>query len=574
MKGLLAGAGLLSIVLAGAGAFRAEATPPGQNGVLVFTCGENAHREGSQVYLEGICVTTADGRQTRRLDDDPVPFAESDGGDSQPAWSPDGQQIAWIRTLGEAPGGRVREVFVMNADGSGKRQLTTLGQYAGSPAWSPDGTRIAFEAPPGLFVVEASGGEPKLVVADAFGPTWSPDGKRLAFVGTRGQLVCTPTSSDVVLCSRATELHSVNADGTDRRLVSNTPRLDFRAPSWSPDGGSLAVECGGEICVVPADGGEPRRLNVSGSFPSWSPDGRKIAFSRKAWFPTAAFAGRAEAAVCTVDIDGGNATRVASGEDPDWQALVVGITEPSSGQACPSSPQFRPPELLSLSHDNRRLTARFGSLAGVEAATVTVSTQPHTYVVPGGWSTSGTQHHDSLTSDEITAGTWTSDSPLDPGRYFVRTETRDWDCLQICIAGSSGALSVEIPEPTLRFTARAKRSRDRRALLLSLRVTPLGKNLPYRVCWPTAKGRRCRGRVMVGTSWSSGLTDVVRLPVRGLRPATRFVWYVDGKAVGSRTVKVRLPDRWRSKSRGLPPVKIRTSPPTRSTSRPSATRAG
>jgi TolB protein len=232
MRFSLAAVALLAIGLV-AGAVPADATPPGGNGRLIYTCAVD--RDGASIAVEGICVVAPDGTGARRLDDDPVPFAASDGGDSEPAWSPDGQRIAWIRTLGEGPQGRIREVFVMNDDGSGKRQATKLGGYAAAPAWSPDGNRLAFGANNGIYVVDAEGGEPKLIVSSASDPAWSPDGSRMAFVANRDSHFHCVAGSDV--CAPANELYSMDPDGTNQRLLSGPPGLDFRAPSWSPDGG-------------------------------------------------------------------------------------------------------------------------------------------------------------------------------------------------------------------------------------------------------------------------------------------------------------------------------------------------
>ena len=59
--------------------------------------------------------------------------------DAEPAWSPDGRKIAFQSTRNGN-----REIYVMNADGSGKRNLTRNPAQDGRPSWSPDGRRIAF----------------------------------------------------------------------------------------------------------------------------------------------------------------------------------------------------------------------------------------------------------------------------------------------------------------------------------------------------------------------------------------------------------------------------------------------
>lgn len=65
------------------------------------------------------------------------------GSASDPVYSPDGKLIAYDY---RKPGFSIREVYVMNADGTGVRQLTKLRQVSGLPEWSTDGARIAFQS--------------------------------------------------------------------------------------------------------------------------------------------------------------------------------------------------------------------------------------------------------------------------------------------------------------------------------------------------------------------------------------------------------------------------------------------
>ena len=78
-----------------------------------------------------IWVVNADGGEERQL---------AAGADSfSPAWSPDGQKIAF-----QSRHGRQFDIHVMNADGTGKRNLTRHRANDGLQSWSPDGRRIVF----------------------------------------------------------------------------------------------------------------------------------------------------------------------------------------------------------------------------------------------------------------------------------------------------------------------------------------------------------------------------------------------------------------------------------------------
>lgn len=111
-------------------------------------------------------------------------YADYDG---EPAWSPDGKQIAFTRRAN----GQYR-IWVMNADGSGARQLSQQ-PNSEHAAWSPDGRWIAYDADGNgdgwmeLWLMDAAGGNQHMIYrppvneADAMGGSWSPDGRYLAF---------------------------------------------------------------------------------------------------------------------------------------------------------------------------------------------------------------------------------------------------------------------------------------------------------------------------------------------------------------------------------------------------------
>ena len=112
--------------------------------------------------------------------------ADSPADDEQPAFSPDGERIAF-RSSRESGG-----IFVMGRTGEAVRRVTREGF---NPVWSPDGTELAYTTVPTelrpqnaeqrgqLMVVAVNGGEPRRLHDRASLPRWSPRGRRIAFSG-------------------------------------------------------------------------------------------------------------------------------------------------------------------------------------------------------------------------------------------------------------------------------------------------------------------------------------------------------------------------------------------------------
>ena len=217
---------------------------------------------------------------------------EFPAGSQPPAWSPDGEKIAFgVELEGEdASAGRARvtavgaQIDVVGADGSGRTRLTDVPGQAGAPAWSPDGTRIAFVvlvpdgegsiAGGGLYVVGADGASPTQltdVVPGPEPPAWSPDGARLLFASLGD-------------AEGRNDLYVVNADGSGLTNLTDDDRWDAD-PAWSPDGATIAFAAAGDgwdLYVMDADGSGERRVAGTGRndrSPAWSPDGTVIAFA-------------------------------------------------------------------------------------------------------------------------------------------------------------------------------------------------------------------------------------------------------------------------------------------------------
>jgi TolB protein len=220
----------------------------------------------------------------------------------EPAWSPDGSQIAFASKRDGAT-----HIFVMQADGSGTRRLTRGPKEDGRPAWSPDGTSIVFAREGALFAVPAGGGKARRVgqgLGSAGNPAWSPDGKLIAYDYR------TPGFS-------IRELWLMNADGSGIHRLTKL-RYVSALPAWSPDGKRIAFQsnAGGthyELYTIGRDGKGLRRethSNIDTINPAWSPDG-KLTFAR-------------DGSVWTIDATG-NTTRLTpgSGNDssPAWRPV-------------------------------------------------------------------------------------------------------------------------------------------------------------------------------------------------------------------------------------------------------------
>ena len=181
------------------------------------------------------------------------------------------------------PSGVGAQIVRVNADGSGRKVLTSKDDFSADPALSPDGKRIAFvviddDRMTGLYVMNADGSGRKRLVpkgdTDIFAPSWSPDSKRIAFC----TIVWSKKNS-----SLKPRLYIVNADGENLKRLD---KADGMMPIWSPDGKRLLFtreENGGNdatsLCVVDADGTNVHQLVKNGAIMgAWSPDGKSLAY--------------------------------------------------------------------------------------------------------------------------------------------------------------------------------------------------------------------------------------------------------------------------------------------------------
>jgi serine/threonine protein kinase/Tol biopolymer transport system component len=186
----------------------------------------------------------------------PVLLSEAATGDSDPAWSPKGDRLAFSSTRSGD-----RNIWTAKVDGSDARQITTGEAIDDRPQWSPDGSRIAFVSSRGgergVWTVDADGGTPRRVVAAKVlnALTWSPDGREILFSTPDGD---------------APALFRVGIDGgTPTRIPTPTAAS---SPAWSPVNDVIAY-----VATVRAAGSAPGR-----TWPAFTrPSGEQIAAPEK-----------------------------------------------------------------------------------------------------------------------------------------------------------------------------------------------------------------------------------------------------------------------------------------------------
>lgn len=204
-----------------------------------------------------IWIVNVDGTEARNLVNDP------DFSEWGPAWSPDGQTIAFASDREDA-----LVIWLMDADGSNQRRVgTNHGEY---PAWSPDGRQIVYSGGSyyDIRIVDVTGANDRALTEQAaydMGPAWSPDGQWIAY---HTQADYHPDIDEPGLGAEM-EIHIVHPNGLDDHRVTND-LIEDSFPTWSPDSRFLMWVRNGQLVVARPDGTGMIEFG-SGNFPDWIP---------------------------------------------------------------------------------------------------------------------------------------------------------------------------------------------------------------------------------------------------------------------------------------------------------------
>src|SRR5947209_3281626 len=251
-----------------------------------FLCGDVAlSPDGNQVaWVQSTAATTskqtyisrtADGSSAVKID----LGRGADRVDADPAWSPDSKMLALLSNAGE---GQQKQLWTVNADGSGAKKLSMLSGYAARPRWSHDGKKIAI-----LYIEGAGGGGPLMAAPMTTGVIDKAiHNQRIAVVDTAtGQLTqvsppdlhvydCDWSPDDKMFVATAApgpgdnnwwiaQIYKIDI-GSGKATSIYKPLLQLAVPRWSPDGKQVAfIEGimsdegfhGGDLLTISANGG-------------------------------------------------------------------------------------------------------------------------------------------------------------------------------------------------------------------------------------------------------------------------------------------------------------------------------
>jgi len=242
-----------------------------ESGAIIAYCYQPMQQGVHQIY-----VIDEHGSNNRKLINASIGLNHHD-------WSPDAQHLVAVGYVSQS----TWSIYKFNYDGTGLTRLTTTSDvFDSEPAWSPDGNEIAFtRIYPNqnyrneIWVMNADGSNQHYVGVEGFAAKWSPDGNKFIFTSIGDWGPPGLKGSDIKIC---------DTTGSNIQQITHTIGDEWY-PSWSPDGQKILFgysEDGSygsnEIYKMNSDttGREPLTVNNSwDGTPRWSPDGSRICYA-------------------------------------------------------------------------------------------------------------------------------------------------------------------------------------------------------------------------------------------------------------------------------------------------------
>jgi dipeptidyl aminopeptidase/acylaminoacyl peptidase len=238
---------LLVIVIAGVASLSSFADPPateaaypGANGRIVYATNYGVQSSG-RLWIGSMAANGSDRTPLTTSHDSPH-------GDGRPAWSPGGTLIVFTRYDSDGEG----DLWIMNANGTGEKRVTSHHLDEDWGSFSADGSRIAYASNRSgsyeIYTMRIDGTDVQQLTNDTYDdtdPAWSPRNDRIAFVSNR---------------SGADAIHSMKPDGSSRYRYTTPSGSRDGEPDWSPDGGHIVFSR-----VDPSGNSDLRRVNALSS---------------------------------------------------------------------------------------------------------------------------------------------------------------------------------------------------------------------------------------------------------------------------------------------------------------------